>query len=166
MSFWPGGKFGLRLVGMEGQSMKLKRMFVVAAATFAAIVGAGPAAAAPPNPILYLTGLEYYSTGGKNWVRHRYDVFNKDQYPAAMFAAAPALPPCGLNHNSSRSWVDFFDSRGKRLYGFCALGSPNDLGQIWFATEEGTIPPSYVYIELTDRQTNTKYKSNLADTTL
>jgi len=26
------------------------------------------------------------------------------------------------------------------------------------------VPPSYVYIEMNDRQTNTKYKSNLADT--
>jgi hypothetical protein len=146
--------------------MKLKRAFAVAAATFAAIAGAGPAAAAPPNPVLYLTGLEYYTAGGKNWVRHRYDVFNKDQYPAAMFAAAPGLPPCGSNTNSSRSWVDFFDSRGKRLYGFCALGSPDGLGKIWFATEEGTVPPSYVYIVINDRQTNTQYKSNLADTTL
>ncbi len=138
------------------------RIGIVAAAMLA---GTGPALA-QPNPILYLTGLEYYSAGGKNWVRHRYDVFNKDQYPAAMFAPAPALPPCGSNTNSSRSWVDFFDSRGKRLYGFCALGSPNDLGSIWFATEEGTIPPSYIYIEINDRQTNKKYKSNLADTTL
>ena len=64
------------------------------------------------------------------------------------------------------SWVDFFDSRGKRLYGFCSLGSPSDLGKIWFATEEGTIPPSYVYIVIHDRQTNKKYKSNLAETTL
>jgi hypothetical protein len=138
------------------------RIGIVAAAMLA---GTGPALA-QPNPILYLTGLEYYSAGGKNWVRHRYDVFNKNQYPAAMFSPAPALPPCGSNTNSSRSWVDFFDSRGKRLYGFCALGSPNDLGSIWFASEEGTIPPSYVYIEIHDRQTNKKYKSNLADTTL
>jgi hypothetical protein len=143
-----------------------KRIAMLSAAfVLAALGGSGPAQAAPPNPILYLTGLEYYSAGGKNWVRHRYDVFNKDQYPAAMFAAAPALPPCGSNTNSSRSWVDFFDSRGKRLYGFCALGDPANLGKIWFATEEGTIPPSYVYIEIHDRQTNTKYKSNLADTT-
>jgi hypothetical protein len=135
----------------------------------AATLGVGGATAQTPglaNPVLYMTGSEYYSANGKNWVRHQYDVFNKDIYPAAMFAAAPALPPCGLNANSARSWVDFFDSRGKRLYGFCALGSPADLGKIWFATEEGTIPPSYVYIEITDRQTNTKYKSNLADTTL
>ena len=26
------------------------------------------------------------------------------------------------------------------------------------------VPPSYIYIEMNDRQTNTKYKSNLADT--
>ena len=124
------------------------------------------AMAAPPNPVLYLTGLEYYTAGGKNWVRHRYDVLNKDEYPAEMFAAAPGLPPCGSNTNSSRSWVDFFDSNGRRLYGFCALGSPANLGKIWFATEEGTVPPSWIYIEIHDRQTNTKYKSNLADTTL
>ncbi|MFL6844245.1 MAG: hypothetical protein ACJ8ER_05120 [Allosphingosinicella sp.] len=147
--------------------MKFTKKLAIRTATVALAMAAGSGPAmAQPNPVLYLTSLEYYSAGGKNWVRHNYDVFNKDQYPAAMFAAAPALPPCGTNHNSSRSWVDFFDSRGKRLYGFCALSSPNDLGKIWFATEDGTIPPSYVYIVITDRQTNKTYKSNLADTTL
>ena len=120
----------------------------------------------PPKPILYLTSEEPYTAGGKNWVRRRYDVFNKSSYPAEMFAAAPGLPPCGSNTNSSRTWVDFFDSTGKRLYGFCALSKPEDLGKIWVAFEEGVIPPSYVYIELNDRQTNTKYKSNLADTSM
>jgi hypothetical protein len=119
-----------------------------------------------PNPVLYLTGTEIYQTGGKQWIRYKYDVLNKDQYPAAMFAAAPALPPCGKNTNSSRTWVDIFDQRGKRLYGFCALSKPADLGSIWFALEEGVIPPSYIYIEMNDRQSNTIYKSNLADTTL
>ena len=118
-----------------------------------------------PNPVLYFKVSEPYSTGGKNFIRYTYDVFNKDAYPADMFAAAPALPPCGNNTKASRTWVDFFDQSGKRLYGFCALGSPNDLGKLWFALEEGSLPPSWVYIEMTDRQTNTKYKSNLADTT-
>ena len=131
-----------------------------------ATVASTPANVTPPKPVLYLLRQEYYSTGGKNYVRYRYDVLNKADYPAEMFAAAPALPPCGSNTNSSRTWVDFFDETGKRLYGFCALGTPADLGKIWFALEEGVIPPSYVYIELNDRQTNTKYKSNLADTTL
>ncbi len=119
-----------------------------------------------PNPVLYLTETETYSTGGKNWIRYKYDVLNKADYPVDLFAPAPALPPCGKNTKSSRTWVDFFDSRGKRLYGFCALGRPADLGSIWFALEDDVIPPSYVYIEMNDRQTNTKYKSNLADTTL
>ena len=131
-----------------------------------ALAGPGGAQSQPPNPILYLTSTEFYTANGTTFVRYRYDVLNKDQYPAEMFAAAPALPPCGQNANSSRSWVDFFDSRGTRLYGFCALGDPGNLGSIWFAKEEGTLPPSYVYIEITDRQTNTKYRSNLADTVM
>ena len=136
-----------------------------AAALLAGIAGAG-AAQAQPNPVLYLTSVEPYTVNGQNFIRYNYDVFNKEQYPAAMFAPAPALPPCGANANSSRSWVDFFTSRGQRLYGFCALGSPSALGRIWFALPEGQIPPSYIYIEINDRQTNTKYRSNLADTTL
>ncbi len=147
--------------------MKTGKSLMLLTVVLAAVAGgAGTAVAAPPNPVLYMTGSEYYSAGGKNWVRHRYDVMNKDQYPAAMFAAAPSLPPCGTNANSSRSWVDLFDSQGKRLYGFCALGDPANLGKIWFATEEGTVAPSYVYIVIHDRQTDKKYKSNLADTTL
>lgn len=127
----------------------------------------GVASAPPlPNPVLYLMGTEVYQAGGKNFIRYKYDVDNKASYPADLFAAAPALPPCGANTNSSRTWVDIFDSRGKRLYGFCAFKSPGDLNQIWFGLEEGVVPPSYIYIELNDRQTNTKYKSNLADTTL
>jgi hypothetical protein len=138
----------------------------LAALVLAASLAFATAAEALPNPILYMTGSEYYSAGGKNWIRHRYDVLNKASYPDAMFAQAPNLPPCGLNTKSARTWVDIYDSRGTRLYGFCALGKASDLGSIWFSTEEGVIAPSYIYIEINDRQTNTKYKSNLADTTL
>ena len=126
--------------------------------------GVVSAPAIPPNPVLYLTGTEAFQQGGKAFIRYKYDVFNKTDYPAEMFAAAPNLPPCGVNKKSSRTWIDIFDSRGKRLFGFCAISKPADLNQLWFALEDGVVPPSYVYIELNDRQTNTKYKSNLADT--
>ena len=141
---------------------------VLAAALFLVLLTPGIASTAPPvlpNPVLYLMGTEPFSQGGKQYIRYYYDVLNKDSYPADLFAAAPALPPCGANTKSSRTWVDIFDQRGKRLYGFCALAKPADLKKIWFALEDGVVPPSYVYIEMTDRQTNTKYKSNLADTT-
>ena len=132
-----------------------------------AVAGSAAAQTAPPNPMLYLLRTEPYTTPSGSFVRYRYDVHNREAYPAAMFAVAPNLPPCGNNANASRTWVDFYDGRtNRRLYGFCALGSPQSLGSLWFATEEGTIPPSYVYIEMTDRQTNSRYRSNLADTTL
>ncbi|HEX8293315.1 MAG TPA: hypothetical protein VF570_16260 [Pyrinomonadaceae bacterium] len=124
-----------------------------------------PARRAPPNPVLYLQLLEPYQTGGKSYVRYRFGVMNSDQYPAEMFAPAPDLPPCGQNAKSSRTWADLYDQQGKRLYGFCALAKPDDLNSLWFALEETAVPPSYVYVELTDRATNTKYKSNLAETT-
>ena len=117
-----------------------------------------------PNPVLYLLGIESFQSGNKTFIRYKFDVLNRDDYPAEMFAAAPRLPPCGNNTKASRTWVDIFDQTGKRVNGFCALGKPADLNGIWFAFEEGTVPPSYVYIEMNDRQTNTKYKSNLADT--
>ena len=125
-------------------------------------------ASAPPlpNPVLYMTSPEFFQQGGKNYIRYNYDVDNKASYPDSLFAAAPALPPCGSNTKSSRTWVDIYDQSGKRLFGFCAFSKASDLGKIWFALEEGVVPPSYVYIEMNDRQTNTKYKSNLADTTL
>ena len=118
-----------------------------------------------PNPILIYMGPEFYETGGKQWTRYQYMVFNLADYPNQLFAAAPNLPPCGQNTNASRTWVDFYQQDGKRLYGFCALGNHDGLGKLWFALETDAIPPSWVYIEMNDRQTNTKYKSNLAETT-
>jgi hypothetical protein len=116
-----------------------------------------------PNPVLVFVGPEFYETGGKSLTRYRYVVENSKAYPAELFAAAPSLPPCGENKNASRTWVDFYSLNGKRLNGFCALGSPADLEKLWFALETDVIPPSWIYIELTDRQTGTKYKSQLAD---
>jgi len=133
-------------------------------------LGADAAATTPryvlPNPVLVLTGTELYQAGGKNFIRYKYLVDNSSAYPDTMFAAAPRLPPCGANANASRTWIDIYDQRGKRLYGFCALGKAADLNQLWFGLEEGVVPPSWVYIEMTDRTTNTKYKSNLAETSL
>lgn len=118
-----------------------------------------------PNPMIYLTGTELYETGGKQWKRYKYTVFNAEEYPKELFAAAPDLPPCGANNNASRTWVDVYQQDGKRLNSFCAFGKPGDLSSLWFALEVDALPPSWIYIELNDRKTNQKYKSNLAETT-
>ena len=141
---------------------------VLAVATLILVVATHGSAAAPvlPNPVLYFLGAEYVEVNGKQITRYRFDVLNKDQYPDDMFAQSPALPPCGANTKAARTWVDLYDQSGKRLNGFCALGKSADLNGIWFGLETDIIPPSYIYIELNDRKTNTKYKSNLAGTTL
>jgi len=125
-------------------------------------------AAAPvlPNPVLAFLGQELVEAGGTNKLRYYFEVHNKDVYPADMFTASPELPPCGTNTKASRTWVDIYNQSGKRLNGFCALGKPGDLSRIWFALDQDEVPPSWVYIEFNDRKTNTKYKSNLAETTL
>ena len=149
-------------------SVAWKAAVLLAGLLVTARVAAAPTtqATAPPNPVLAFLGQESFETGGKQWLRYRYEVFNRAEYPNELFAASPELPPCGNNTKAARTWVDLYDQSGKRLNGFCALGSNSDLGKIWFAMEAGTVPPSWIYVELTDRKTNTKYKSNLAESTL
>ncbi|HKR13418.1 MAG TPA: hypothetical protein VJT15_15245 [Pyrinomonadaceae bacterium] len=145
-----------------------RKKTILFAVTFAFVLAIQGVAAAPqqlPNPVLAFLGQEHVEAGGKQTIRYRYVVANKDRYPAEMFAAAPSLPPCGQNTKSARTWVDIYDQRGKRLHGFCAFTKPDDLDKLWFSMDGDIVPPSYVYIELTDRQTGTKYKSNLAETT-
>jgi len=148
--------------------MMFTRRTLLAVVALILLLAVQNVASAPvlPNPVLYFLGAEYVTINGKEFTRYHYDVLNKDQYPDNMFAASPNLPPCGANTKAARTWVDIYNQAGKRLNGFCALGKSADLGSIWFALETDMIPPSYVYIELNDRQTSTKYKSNLADTTL
>lgn len=141
------------------------RHFVIAlcAIMLPAILPSPAAAQSLPNPEIVLTGTESYSTAAGKFTRYRFDVRNKDAFTTDLFTASPGLPPCGTNVNASRSWVDFYDATGKRLYGFCAIASSADLGTIWFAMPEGTPPPASVYIEIWDRLTNKRYRSNLVE---
>jgi len=118
-----------------------------------------------PNPVLVFIAPEFFQSGGKQLIRYRFNVENFGVYPKELFAAAPDLPPCGNNTKAARTWVDIYDGAGKRLNGFCAFSSPDDLNKLWFALDSDVVPPSWVYVELTDRKTNTKYKSALTETT-
>jgi len=139
------------------------RLSVLAALIMMTTVSMG-AKPAVPNPVLVLTSIEEFSSQGKSWTRYRYEIFNAADYSNDLFAPAPALPPCGNNTRAARTWVTLYDDRGKQLNQFCSLGSKGDLNKIWFSLESGKLPPSWVYVELNDRQTNQKYKSNLAET--
>lgn len=111
-----------------------------------------------PNPVIVFERTE--TSGGVD--RHHLDVTNRASYPASMFALAPTLPSCaGAGGPASpRSWVDIYNaSTNAYIYGFCALGSPEDLNGIWFGVPAGTPAPP-VYIKIIDRATGIAYTSN------
>jgi hypothetical protein len=115
------------------------------------------------DPVLVYEGAELKELNGNLVVYYNMDVTNKSVYPAELFQAMPELPACGQNTNASRTWVDIYDaSDDSRLYGFCALGSPANLGGIWFGQSHGTVPPVAVYIIMEDRLTGFTYRSNNA----
>ncbi|MBF2066394.1 MAG: hypothetical protein IGS39_18535 [Calothrix sp. C42_A2020_038] len=114
-----------------------------------------------PAPQLVFQGTEEYTANGKNFTRYKLAVANWEAFPAAMFKAAPDLPPCGDNKNSSQTWVEINNAQTNNyIYGFCALPSPKNLNSIWFAVEKGQRPPKSVYIILKDRRANKNYRSN------
>jgi hypothetical protein len=84
-------------------------------------------------------------------------VTNYSFFPDELFVATPDYPPCGLNSTPSRSWVDIFQD-GNHVYGFCALGTAEDLTRLWFATSGP--PPSTAHITIHDRACDITYTSN------
>ncbi len=85
-------------------------------------------------------------------------VLNWKYYSNFMFREAPELPPCGLNTKSSRTWVDIYNAKtNKRVYGFCAFNSNEDLSKIWFSKWGMS---GRVYIVIRDRACNKTYRSN------
>ncbi|HLP46980.1 MAG TPA: hypothetical protein VK469_13585 [Candidatus Kapabacteria bacterium] len=105
-----------------------------------------------PNPVIR---YDHKDAEGRIYI----PVDNWADYANEMFRPAPDLPPCGLNNNSSRTWVDIYNAdTNARVYGFCAFNSNNNLTQIWFKPDASH---KQVYIILNDRACKKNYKSNI-----
>lgn len=125
----------------------------------------GPLFRASECPQLSVTGTEDYIDGfGDPYTRYGLAVSNWSAFPDELFAVASDLPPCGLNPNASRTWVDIYAGTGNRIYGFCALSAAAGLQFLWFGIRRGVAPPECVYVTLYDRRCNLTYKSNCAPT--
>src|SRR5512138_788632 len=95
-----------------------------------------------PDPKLAYVGKENYEANGQKWTRYKLSITNRNAYPASLWSPSPNLPPCGANHNASRTWIDIIDSQnGTRLYGFCSIASSANLDDLWFAVKQGEKPP-------------------------
>ena len=113
------------------------------------------------TPALALKSLQLKKNGATYFGYFNLTISNYAQFPTELFMPAPNLPPCGLNTNSSRTWVSINDAvSGQYIYGFCALSNPSALQSLWFAKSWGTAIPRSVYVELKDRLTGRVYRSN------
>jgi hypothetical protein len=115
---------------------------------------------AEPVPQLVAEGSETNEVRGERFVRYNLRIVNYAAYPDELFAPAPSLPPCGLNANSSRTWVEIYAGNARRLYGFCALTLSEQLASLSFSVREGQAPPQTVYVVMMDRARNVIYRSN------
>jgi len=118
-----------------------------------------------PDPQLVLTGTENVMVNGVQRLHYLLSVTNRDSYPESLFAPSPDLPPCGLNTASSRTWVDIYDQDDQRVYGFCALGSPENLNNLWFDAAMVSDTTTAVRVVLNDRLCDREYRSNLVPIT-
>ncbi|AQQ09048.1 hypothetical protein L21SP3_00846 [Sedimentisphaera cyanobacteriorum] len=105
-----------------------------------------------PRPEFRIT--DYYPDGRVN-----IELLNSEAYPDQMFEEAPELAPCGLNYNSSRSWVLFYNQDDLLIYGSCAIDSAEDFRDLKYPINredhEG------VYMQIWDRKADMYYNSRL-----
>lgn len=153
-----------RTTTRTGPAAVLLAIAAVTAMSPTVLGGAAQAAEQMPAPVLQFDGAADVQSGGRAFVRYRLSIVNRSSFPAELFAPAPDLPPCGVNRNASRTWVNVHDGDGSgaRLYGFCALGSADELGKLSFTLPNDRKPPSWVYITLTDRRAHVTVASNSA----
>jgi hypothetical protein len=117
-----------------------------------------------PDPIVQVAqcgNINYYHSS-YSYV-YELSVANWDEFPDELFEPAPDLPPCGINTNAARTWVDIYSETGAYLYGFCAFEENESLDNLWFAVSQNGQHPDSIYIVLTDRRCNRQYISEMMD---
>ncbi|QSJ17221.1 poly-gamma-glutamate hydrolase family protein [Nostoc sp. UHCC 0702] len=129
------------------------------------IVYGGAAEGVGKLPLPILIFEENHIVVQNNGKEYNLNVANKSKY-VDLFVAAPNLPPCQPNTNSSRTRVIIYNATNDQEIGsFCALASSNDLDSISFFVASNTTPPTAVYITLEDRLNNRIYRSNRVNIT-
>jgi PKD repeat protein len=111
-----------------------------------------------PAPQIVLRGREDYTVDEVEYTNFRLSVVNRDDY-AGLFYLTLNLPPCGLNTNASRTWVEMYDNNNEYIYGFCGFYSESSLHELRFSIRKDD-PIESVHVILVDRECGVSYTSN------
>jgi hypothetical protein len=145
ISLLENNRLDVKMLGRKGSQLKISIAQKPAAECY-------PDLPAPDVTVDYGVAVE-------NGADYFLSVSNYADFPDALFEPAPDLPACGLNTNSSRTWVDIYSSTDAYLYGFCAFGQASDLNGAWFHLPTGSTVTA-AYMVLDDRRCGVQYKSN------
>ncbi len=107
--------------------------------------------ASAQKPKIRLVAVTDTVNMGRAFKTYEIEITNRDRYSEDLFTPAPALPPCGKNANSSRTWIHIYNERGVRFYGWCGINVRDELASLKFNISEGDPQPKKLFIDIIDR---------------
>jgi hypothetical protein len=112
-----------------------------------------------PKPELRFVRTEDDTVNGRPIRRYTIEITNSSEFSDELFAASPDLPPCGLNADSSRTWINIYGD-GKRIYGWCGIHSNGELSSLKFNVLADTTQPTEFFVDFVDRRIGKIVESN------
>ena len=116
-----------------------------------------------PKPDLRFVNARDVVISEKRFRMYEIEVVNRAEFLNELFVPAPDLPPCGRNTNASRTWIEFFNEKGDRIYGHCAINSNEKLKAVMFMVPAEAKQPAKVFVDFNDRRENNTVRSNTVD---
>lgn len=116
-----------------------------------------------PKPQIRLVAVTDASSNGYAVRSYEIEVVNRADFPNDLFQESPALPPCGKNPNAARTWINIYNERSGRIYGWCAIKENGELASLRFNLPESAPQPKKLFLDLVDRFEGRVLRSNKVD---
>lgn len=113
-----------------------------------------------PSPEIRLVGVADVVSNGYALKAYEIEVVNRAEFPNELFLETNVLPPCGKNASPSRTWINIFNERGARLYGWCVIKDNGELASLRFAIDVRRPQPKRISLEVVDRFEGIAARSN------
>lgn len=141
------------------RAMKTKILFLAATAVLTGLAAMASAQDMPKPKLRFVSVTDTVNNGYKLKL-YEIEVINREDFDNELFMPSPALPPCGKNTKASRTWVNIYNEKGARIYGYCAMNANSELASIKFMVEAGKPQPKKIFVDLVDRFEERIVRSN------
>ena len=112
-----------------------------------------------PKPKLGFVRVTDVEVNGRPFRMYEIEIVNRAEFANELFAPSQDLPPCGLNNNSSRTWIEIYTEKG-RIYGHCGIHVIEELSSLKFNIPADAKQPVKIYVDFVDRREGKIVRSN------